>query len=257
MRKSNLPERNAINFLAFILVSLLGLIGFSFSVFTYWDLIIKYWFWIALFYLSPVIIYLPLYFLENIKHKKQLHSSLRNFTLQYGVLFVAVFGLISYGLAALGFYEIYLIASSPGMSEVSSLVLVGFVALALGTILFYFRLKWRFCYGLTEAVVGVIVASQRFYSDAVLGRETSTAPVLLAILTAGVYLVVRGADNMHQGLVKEPLDPIGQKVIIFLRKLGASDMVQEFLDGIWITARAPFSDRVKNDGEVKSREETS
>ena len=30
----------------------------------------------------------------------------------------------------------------------------------------------------------------------------------LALLTAGVYLVVRGLDNIYLGLTKEPIDPL-------------------------------------------------
>ena len=37
-----------------------------------------------------------------------------------------------------------------------------------------------------------------------------------AMLTAGVYLVVRGLDNVHQGLTKDPKDPIGTKLFSYL-----------------------------------------
>jgi hypothetical protein len=63
---------------------------------------------------------------------------------------------------------------------------------------FFIRLKWRFVYGVSEACAGVVVASQRFYTEAIVGHLSSAPPIVLAILTAGVYLVVRGADNMHQ-----------------------------------------------------------
>jgi hypothetical protein len=66
-----------------------------------------------------------------------------------------------------------------------------------GGLFFLFRLRYRFTYGITEAIVGVAVAGHRVASDpALLAAEN--AELYLAILTAGVYLVVRGLDNVHQ-----------------------------------------------------------
>lgn len=138
-----------------------------------------------------------------------------------------------YAFAFLGFYEIYLFAFSPGLSKISSIVLVGFATLAIGSMFFFIRLRWRFVYGVSEACAGVVVASQRFYTDAIVGHLSSATPIVLAILTAGVYLVVRGADNMHQGLTKEPLDPIGQKLLKWLGRVGEGKIVQEYLNSPW------------------------
>jgi uncharacterized membrane protein HdeD (DUF308 family) len=128
------------------------------------------------------------------------------------------FVLIGYSLIS-ATMKIYEFATSPAFSTEASIAVVGLGTLAVGMLLFVFRLKWRCLYGASEAVVGVIVASQRFYHDAV--TTNTPAPFLvLAILTAGVYLVVRGADNIHQGLTKEPLDPFGQQAIRWLDSFG-------------------------------------
>lgn len=134
----------------------------------------------------------------------------------------AVFGyffvLIGYS-CVIAITKIYEFATSPVFSTEVSVVLVALGTLVVGMLLFVIRLKWRCLYGASEAVVGVAVASQRFYHDAV--TTNTPAPFLvLAILTAGVYLVVRGADNIHQGLTKEPLDPFGQKMIKWLDSFG-------------------------------------
>lgn len=66
-----------------------------------------------------------------------------------------------------------------------------------GVCFFWFRLRQRFLYGLSEALVGVAITIHRA------GLEKSmTIPLdssfYYAILTAGIYLLVRGLDNMHQ-----------------------------------------------------------
>lgn len=157
----------------------------------------------------------------------------KSWAVRLALFFGFWFAIGLYAFAFLGFYEIYLFAFSPKLSKVSSILLVGFATLAIGSMFFFIRLKWRFVYGVSEACAGVVVASQRFYTDAVVGTSASTTPIVLAILTAGVYLVVRGADNMHQGLVKEPLDPIGQKILKWLADVGQGKSVQEYLNSPW------------------------
>ena len=92
---------------------------------------------------------------------------------------------------------------------------VGLTALAAGTFLFLVRLRFRFVYGLSEAVMGFVVAVYKFTQD--LGANNAlSANTYLVVLTAGIYLMVRGFDNMHIGLTKEPLDPIAAKVTAWL-----------------------------------------
>jgi hypothetical protein len=95
---------------------------------------------------------------------------------------------------------------------------VGLASLLIGSILFTIRLKLRSIYGFTEAVAGVIVAAYQTSSSIPLpGLEGLPAPTAnpgyyLAVLTAGVYLIVRGFDNVHQGLRKDPRDPVASAI---------------------------------------------
>lgn len=66
-----------------------------------------------------------------------------------------------------------------------------------GGVLFYFRLKVRCLYGCSEVLVGLLVAGARLNAEPV---PSLNAPILVALLTAGAYLVVRGLDNIHQGV---------------------------------------------------------
>jgi hypothetical protein len=184
----------------------------------------------------------------------------KSWTVRLAYFAVFWFAIGVYALAFLGFYEIYLFAFSPGISKISSIVLVGFATLAIGSMFFLIRLKWRFVYGASEACAGVVVASQRFYTEAIVGHLNSMTPIVLAILTAGVYLVVRGADNMHQGLTKEPLDPIGQKLLKWLGRAGQGKMVQEYLNSPWnFFGQRPGGESVENifrDKKDKDKDET-
>ncbi|WP_264523290.1 hypothetical protein [Flavobacterium sp. N502536] len=87
--------------------------------------------------------------------------------------------------------------------------LIVFIILSIGFSLFYFRLYVRSIYGLTEAVIGVIIGVSK-----ILEKENKTVETefYFAILTASIYLIVRGLDNIHQGLTKEPLDPVAQRL---------------------------------------------
>jgi hypothetical protein len=78
-----------------------------------------------------------------------------------------------------------------------SAALAGAVTALLGAGFFAFRLKFRFIYGMTEAMVGLGVAGHRV-GFATTSEPGGSAALYLAVLTAGVYLVVRGLDNAHQ-----------------------------------------------------------
>lgn len=86
------------------------------------------------------------------------------------------------------------------------------LTLTMGIVLFAVRLKWRCVYGLTEVVVGVFVAVRHVADKDILGNLWDSN-IYLFVLTAGIYLVVRGLDNMHQGLTKEPFDFLSKKII--------------------------------------------
>ncbi|WP_386071336.1 hypothetical protein ACFJIW_12075 [Tahibacter sp. UC22_41] len=116
---------------------------------------------------------------------------------------VAGFGVYCYSVLVIDFL-VWL--KSPGIVVFKAIV-VGVITLYFGGMLFLFRLRRRGIYGLTEVLSGVLIAGYRFVSDG----GMSDPALFLVILTAGVYLVVRGIDNIHQGLTKEPLDPLATK----------------------------------------------
>jgi len=100
---------------------------------------------------------------------------------------------------------LWLEASAP--LKVFSPVLIGGVALGIGYLLFVFRARAPFVYGMTEVCIGVVVAILRI-------PDWSAAPtnwdseIFIAMLSAGVYLVVRGFDNMNRGLKPESYDAV-------------------------------------------------
>jgi len=96
---------------------------------------------------------------------------------------------------------------------VSSAVIAGVIV--VGTKLFTFRLRHRSTYGLTEAVAGVA-----FGVTKVLDPDVRVNGELIgALLTASLYLFVRGLDNVQQGLTKEPFDPWAAWCVAGLRKV--------------------------------------
>ncbi|MDB5987233.1 MAG: hypothetical protein JWR16_2286 [Nevskia sp.] len=105
-------------------------------------------------------------------------------------------------------------SSSSGALTVPGTILA---TLGAGLALFYFRLYLRSLYGLTEVMVGLAIAAMRVAGDTAPAFESPA--YLLALLTAGVYLVVRGLDNIHQGIVKEPYDPIARGLIDYFKKM--------------------------------------
>lgn len=78
-------------------------------------------------------------------------------------------------------------------------VLAGGVTLAVGALFFWFRLRERFLYGLSEALAGAAVAAHRLSIEPGQGVPGDRG-FYFAVLTAGVYLVVRGIDNMHTAM---------------------------------------------------------
>lgn len=97
-------------------------------------------------------------------------------------------------LASVYDFFFYLIDSSSRSAMTLIVTVVG--TLSLGGLLFYFRLKQRLIYGVTEILVGLFVAGYRVISTNSSGYLQPE--FFIVILTAGVYLVVRGMDNMHQ-----------------------------------------------------------
>jgi hypothetical protein len=78
-------------------------------------------------------------------------------------------------------------------------VAAGVVTLAIGSLFFWFRLRQRFLYGTSEAFAGAAVAAHRLSIEPGQGVP-GDGGFYFAVLTAGVYLVVRGIDNMHTAM---------------------------------------------------------
>ena len=117
------------------------------------------------------------------------------------------------------------------------------VVILLGAALFYFRLRLRSIYGATEALAGIGVVLQQVKKFNETTPEGSTPSVELSalppellvppelfipLLTAGVYLIVRGLDNVHQGLTKEPYDRAALWILAWLRDRRHSEKQIEF-----------------------------
>jgi hypothetical protein len=88
----------------------------------------------------------------------------------------------------------------------------------VGGVFFFFRLRQRLIYGATEAVAGVTIAAHRMSVEPTLGLPTETS-FYFAVLTAGIYLVVRGLDNMHQAV--KAGDPLVERLRAFAPAIGA------------------------------------
>ena len=98
--------------------------------------------------------------------------------------------------------------------------------LALGLALFAIRRRYRSTYGAVEVVIGVVVALTQTVDVLNSGRAID-GHFVLAMLTAGVYLVVRGLDNVDQGLEKTPSDPTARAMLWMakqIRSAGAPEM---------------------------------
>lgn len=136
------------------------------------------------------------------------------FALPLVVVVLSFMGLSNYSLIV-GIKDVFLWIMSPSLSKTSAVILASLFTLGLGSALFFFRLRMRAIYGLTEAAIGIVVAGNRALTQM---DQFTSSDFYLAILTASVYLIVRGFDNIHQGLTKEPIDPYGTKLFAFLRR---------------------------------------
>lgn len=81
-----------------------------------------------------------------------------------------------------------------------------------GAGLFYIRLHWRCMYGVSEAFAGLTLSIHRALNTADVTPEFAAF-----ILTAGVYLVVRGLDNIHQGWIAPKPDRIARWFVSQIR----------------------------------------
>ena len=106
--------------------------------------------------------------------------------------------------------DLYFWIQSPKITKEWSIPIVLGITVSVGFFLFYFRLRARSIYGLTEAIVGLAIAMQKTSIEN--SEELTKSSFYLAILTASIYLFVRGLDNIHQGMTKEPYDYYARKI---------------------------------------------
>ncbi|QGW82118.1 hypothetical protein [Variovorax paradoxus] len=104
-----------------------------------------------------------------------------------------------------GITMLYEWARAPQTSELLVLWLSVPATLLLGGTAFLFRLRLRCLYGISEVGAGLFVAWFQVRGGS--SGNLLSGAFLLAFITAAVYLVVRGLDNVHQGWKAEPPDP--------------------------------------------------
>jgi hypothetical protein len=120
-------------------------------------------------------------------------------------LFSAVISLLMYSVGVLALDTIER-ASGVITGKGQFSILVGVATAFAGGLLFWVRSKWRVTYGVSEAFAGVAIASHRAYREPSLWTPSDFG-FYAAVLTAGIYLVVRGLDNVNQGR-GSPGDPM-------------------------------------------------
>lgn len=112
---------------------------------------------------------------------------------------------LSAGYYAIGasIKDAYFWLQALALSREQKIALTVGVTLGAGLVLFFFRKYFRSTYGLSEAIVGLVVAADHVKDH--LDKGGTDSGLYLALLTAGVYLVVRGLDNVDQGRKTDPL----------------------------------------------------
>ena len=109
--------------------------------------------------------------------------------------------------AAGGAYRTFLWAIDPATGRFPALVLCLPLTFVAGLVLFWIRLRLRSVYGFTEVAVGLVVALWQVVTASPERPLLDFGP-MVGFLTAGVYVVVRGMDNMHVGWKAEKPDPL-------------------------------------------------
>jgi hypothetical protein len=118
-----------------------------------------------------------------------------------GVTAVFVFGFLITGYFTGAMVAIkwgYSSLSDPQIDRASAVWIVCPLIGVIGLLLFGFRSQFRCLYGISEVVAGLVVAQSQVLAIAP-GIALLNSAVLLPLLTAAVYLVVRGLDNMKEG----------------------------------------------------------
>ncbi len=182
--------------------------------------------------------------------------STRDDWLEYGLLLLGATlgGLFAYALLGFGWRFLSLLAQAP--------VLFGLVVLPVfAIVLFLIRLNWRACYGFVEAIVGLWVGINKIDLGALHGDVLEPLNRLTVVLCAGVYLIVRGLDNIHTGLGLDHtkprrIDPVAVAVMRFLGRHRARDTEVE-TDSTDEAAKAATADESPARTEPSEQREAS
>ncbi|OYQ38653.1 hypothetical protein CHU94_14470 [Rhodoferax sp. TH121] len=162
------------------------------------------------------------------RKSKQIKVWLRILMLVHLIAGAAIGGALYYSLVASA-YDFLRWLIQQWDRPYSGPLLVGMAVFLIGLVLFLFRVRYRATYGLTEVAAGISIATYK-YIEVSTGTH-SAAPtdpnLLIALLTAGVYLVVRGLDNMQQGLSATPADRLLQPLATWYKTLGMVVEVKE------------------------------
>ena len=120
-----------------------------------------------------------------------------------GALASAQLGVMAYVLL-IPFADIFLWAFSSVTFKTTSAIAISILTLVSGCLLFFYRHRCRCVYGVAEVMAGLFIAGYKFFETE--ATKALTDPnFYLVMLTAGVYLVVRGLDNVHQGIDRDPI----------------------------------------------------
>lgn len=104
--------------------------------------------------------------------------------------------------------------------------LAGIATLVVGGVFFCMRLKWRATYGFTEVTAGIYFAFYRAFVEK--GNVPESLEFYFAVLAGGIYLVVRGLDNIHQGksVEKDPLVRFASRIKKKVKAAGSGNVKQ-------------------------------
>jgi hypothetical protein len=77
-----------------------------------------------------------------------------------------------------------------------------FATICLGLFFYWLRCRWQLVYGLVELVVALAVIILTFYPQTNYLQDNSSPPwwAQSVGISAGIYVMVRGLDNIHKGL---------------------------------------------------------
>ncbi|MDQ0135732.1 hypothetical protein J2T08_003653 [Neorhizobium galegae] len=129
-------------------------------------------------------------------YAKHIRDSLPIFVLK--AIFYYFFAGIVVGLTLI-FFDDYARAGVPVDPWVAVLA-----ALAAGTTLFLWRERLKLSYGILEIVIGILTSYHLFATSKL--HEGDISDIAYLQLAAGLYIMVRGFDNVGKGLIGTPIE---------------------------------------------------